>query len=150
GQRAVERRAIHLALQVGAVSADIFGGRRHLRLSRAGRRTLSLRAKAPWPRYHSTAARATASWTEGGRLPGAPSLAGFDHESAGERRHRKSSMVRPVIVVLCLWAAWFASWLLVRDWSNPTVRRPAPGAQTLYSVVVDIGFVLMVAPVFRA
>lgn len=56
----------------------------------------------------------------------------------------------PVICVLALWAAWFASWLLARGWSKATIRRPAPGAETLYAIVVDAGFILMTAPVFRA
>lgn len=56
----------------------------------------------------------------------------------------------PIIAALCLWVAWFASWLLARDWSKPTLARPARGAQTLYTLVVDAGFLLMVAPVFRA
>jgi protein-S-isoprenylcysteine O-methyltransferase Ste14 len=39
---------------------------------------------------------------------------------------------------------------MARDWSKPTLSRPAAGAQTLYTLVVDAGFVLMIAPVLRA
>ena len=59
-------------------------------------------------------------------------------------------MPGPLLAVLCLWVAWFASWLLARRWAKLTVSRPARGDQRLYTLVVDIGFLLMVAPVFRA
>ena len=58
-------------------------------------------------------------------------------------------MSAPLYAALLLWAAWFASWLAARRWSRATVMRPPRGAETLYTIVVDAGFVLMVAPVFR-
>jgi len=71
--------------------------------------------------------------------------------SAPRRRPSEDALnTAPTIVVLALWAAWFVSLLLARGWSKPTVRRPAQGDEALYTIVLDAGFILMVAPVFRA
>ena len=55
-----------------------------------------------------------------------------------------------MIAVLLVWAVWLLSWVLARGWSKPTVGRPAARAEILYTIVVDAGFVLMIAPVLRA
>jgi protein-S-isoprenylcysteine O-methyltransferase Ste14 len=49
-----------------------------------------------------------------------------------------------LITVLCLWAAWFASWMLTRLWAKPTVAAPKPGSQRLYSVVSYLGMAMLV------
>ena len=56
----------------------------------------------------------------------------------------------PPIAVLIAWAIWLASWTLAMGRSEPTVSRPTPGAERLYTVVVNAGFVLLVASAFRA
>lgn len=56
----------------------------------------------------------------------------------------------PPIAVLIAWAIWVASWTLAMGRSAPTVSRPAPGAERLYTVVVNAGFVLIAASAFRA
>ncbi len=55
----------------------------------------------------------------------------------------------PLMTVLGLWAAWLGSWVLAPR--GTSVRgRPTRGAQVVYTLAVDAGFVLMVAPVLRA
>ena len=59
-------------------------------------------------------------------------------------------MMTPPIAVLIAWAIWLATWVLAMGRSGPTVSRPAPGAERLYTVVVNAGFALLVASAFRA
>jgi protein-S-isoprenylcysteine O-methyltransferase Ste14 len=51
--------------------------------------------------------------------------------------------VWPMVSVLCLWAAWFISWIAARAWSKSTLARPARRAERLYMVIAYGGFVLL-------
>ena len=48
-----------------------------------------------------------------------------------------------LIAVLCLWAAWFSSWMLTRLWAKPTVAAPKPGSQRLYNVFLFVGSAML-------
>jgi protein-S-isoprenylcysteine O-methyltransferase Ste14 len=52
----------------------------------------------------------------------------------------------PLIVALISWAAWFGFWMATSAWSKPTVAAPKPGSERLYSMLVYLGFALLVAP----
>ena len=51
--------------------------------------------------------------------------------------------------VLCLWGAWFVSWIIAGVWSKRAVSAPRRGAQWLHSTFVYLGFALLVLPTFH-
>lgn len=58
-------------------------------------------------------------------------------------------MTAPLAAILLLWAAWLASWLIARRWSRRTLVRLRWRSEALYTLLVDAGFALMAASVFR-
>jgi protein-S-isoprenylcysteine O-methyltransferase Ste14 len=51
----------------------------------------------------------------------------------------------PMAVILGLWAAWLASWMLAWVWSKRTVARPVRGSERLYSIMTLAGWALLFA-----
>ena len=49
----------------------------------------------------------------------------------------------PLVAALCLWVAWFVSWMIARAWSKPTVARPIRETERLYIAVAYAGVVLL-------
>jgi protein-S-isoprenylcysteine O-methyltransferase Ste14 len=55
----------------------------------------------------------------------------------------------PLIITLISWAVWFVSWMAASTWSKRTVGAPKPGSERFYSVLVYLGFALLILPTFR-
>lgn len=55
----------------------------------------------------------------------------------------------PLAAVLASWAVWFLSWIAAAFWSKRTEARPQRGAERGYSLLLYLGFALLIAPSFR-
>jgi protein-S-isoprenylcysteine O-methyltransferase Ste14 len=55
----------------------------------------------------------------------------------------------PLIAILAAWALWFGSWIAVRGWSKRTEATPQRGAERLHSLLVYLGFALLILPTFH-
>jgi protein-S-isoprenylcysteine O-methyltransferase Ste14 len=56
----------------------------------------------------------------------------------------------PLIAALTAWAIWFCSWMAAALWSKRTEARPQRGAERAYSVLLYLGFALLILPTVRA
>jgi len=59
------------------------------------------------------------------------------------------SGMSPATGVLCLWGAWFVSWIIAGVWSKRAVSAPRRGTQWLHSTFVYLGFAALVLPTFH-
>jgi protein-S-isoprenylcysteine O-methyltransferase Ste14 len=55
----------------------------------------------------------------------------------------------PLIAALASWAVWFGSWIAAIAWSKRTQARPSRGAERLYSLLLYLGFALLILPTFH-
>jgi protein-S-isoprenylcysteine O-methyltransferase Ste14 len=56
----------------------------------------------------------------------------------------------PLIAALVSWGLWFCSWMAAALWSKRTVATPQRGAERAYSILLYLGFFLLILPTVRA
>ena len=50
----------------------------------------------------------------------------------------------PLVAALTSWALWFCSWMVAALWSKRTEARPQRGAERAYSILLYLGFALLI------
>jgi len=56
----------------------------------------------------------------------------------------------PLTAALACWALWLCSWMAAALWSKRTEARPRRGAEWAYSILLYLGFFLLILPTVRA